>query len=359
MRSSTERDLSKKTPPSIISVKLVSMENLISYLALFLSIFLVTKLVFRGNKNSPPAPFSLPLIGHIYLFIKPLHSLHQTLHSLSLKHGPIFSLQFGCRSFLILSSPSSVEECFTKHDIIFANRPKSLAGDCLTYDYTSPTWAPYGELWRSLRRLGTIEIFSQKSLQKFSAMREQEVCSFVRQIYKVSNKGSQKVDSQYLFSLLMWNIITRLVAGKQCIEEKTAITDLGKQHLKEIKDKFFPSISMSMGACDFFPILRWLGYKGLEKIMIAVHGKRDGFCQGLIEEIRQKKINSFNNHTTKLEFGERTNLIETLLSLQESEPENYSENVIKSIITVSPMQRIPYLKLNRSFIGNIPPIHRQ
>lgn len=172
-------------------------------------------------------------------------------------------------------------------------------------------------------------------------MREQEVRTFVRQVLKVSNKGSKKVDLQHLFSLLTLNIVMRVVAGKQFIEEETGITDLGKQYLKEFKDMFFPSINVTMGVSDFFPILRWFGYKGLEKTLIAVHSKRDEFLQGLVEDMRQSKIaTTGNDGSPKLEFGKRTNLIETLLSLQESEPENCTENVIKSIMSVSRKQRI-------------------
>ena len=106
-----------------------AMENFYFYLALILPTFFIIKLLNRHhNKNLPPSPFSLPIIGHLHLLKQPLH---QTLETISLQYGPILSLKFGSRFILVVSSPSAVEECFTKNDIIFANRPQTMAGNHL------------------------------------------------------------------------------------------------------------------------------------------------------------------------------------------------------------------------------------
>jgi hypothetical protein len=152
-----------------------AMENLYFYLVLFLSTIFIIKVVNHRSKNLPPSPFSLPIIGHLHLLKQPLF---QELQTLSLKYGPILSLKFGSRSILVVSSPSVVEECFTKNDIIFANRPRIMAGDHFTYNSTTLVWAPYGHLWRNLRRVANIEIFSNINLQKSSISREEEVYSF-------------------------------------------------------------------------------------------------------------------------------------------------------------------------------------
>uniref|UniRef100_A0A2N9J1S7 Cytochrome P450 n=1 Tax=Fagus sylvatica TaxID=28930 RepID=A0A2N9J1S7_FAGSY len=301
------------------------MENLYFYLALFLSTIFIIKLLNHRNKNLPPSPFSLPIIGHLHLLKQPLF---QALETLSLKYGPILSLKFGSRSFLVVSSPSAVEECFTKNDIIFANRPHTMASDNLSYNSTVPVWAPYGHLWRKLRRVATIEIFSNTSLQNSSIIREEEVYSLLRQVYKVSNTEPQKVDLRYLFSLSVSNIIMRMVAGKPCVGNEVESMDVGKQLLKEFKQNFF--VNLAMNICDFFPILRWVGYKGLEKNMIRLHRNRDEVLWRLIEEIKQKKTNL--NNATIIDVEKKRTLIETLFSLQESEPQFFSDAVIKSMI---------------------------
>ncbi|KAM4129385.1 hypothetical protein ACJW30_01G018800 [Castanea mollissima] len=321
------------------------MENFYLYFALILStVFFITKLLNHHNKNLPPSPFSLPIIGHLHLLKLPLH---QTLETLSLQYGPILSLKFGSRSILVVSSPSAVEECFTKNDIVFANRPQSIAGDRLSSNSTALVWAPYGHLWRNLRRVCTIEIFSHISLQKSSIIREEEVYSLLRQLFKVSNIEPQKVDFKYLSSLLVSNIIMRMVAGKPCVGEEFACMDVGKKLLKEFKEAY--SSGLSVNICDFLPILRWVGYKGLEKNMVRLQRKRDEATRRLFEEI---KLNNDNI----IDVEKMRPLIETLFSLRKYEPEFFSDDVIKSLTlmmfiagtetTVTTMEWVMSLLLN-------------
>lgn len=78
--------------------------------------------------------------------------------------------------------------------------------------------------------------------------------------------------------------------------------------------------------CDYFPVLRWIGYRGLEKNLMLMYKKRDEFLQHLVDEIRAE-----NNAT---EERRMSNLIEALLSVQAAEPEFYSDDVVKSVLVV-------------------------
>ncbi|KAF2299849.1 hypothetical protein GH714_004668 [Hevea brasiliensis] len=79
----------------------------------------------KQHKNLPPSPPSLPIIGHLHLLKQPIH---QSLNNLPQKYGPITYLRLGLRPALVVSSPSAVEECLTKNDVVFANRPDFYAG---------------------------------------------------------------------------------------------------------------------------------------------------------------------------------------------------------------------------------------
>ncbi|XP_034692458.1 cytochrome P450 81Q32-like [Vitis riparia] len=119
----------------------------------------------RTHPCLPPTPPAIPILGHLHLLLK--QPIHRHLQTPSQKYGPIFSVRFGSRLLVFISSPSTVEECFTKNDIIFANRPCFLFGKYIDYNYTTIASAPYGEHWRNLRRLSTLEIFSTNCLNMF------------------------------------------------------------------------------------------------------------------------------------------------------------------------------------------------
>ncbi|KAL3813652.1 hypothetical protein ACJIZ3_014920 [Penstemon smallii] len=283
-------------------------------LPLFLFV-LAFKFSSKRKLKLPPSPFlTLPLIGHLYLLKPPLH---QTYHKLSTKLGPIFSLRFGNRLMVVVSSPNLVEECFTKNDIVLANRPRLIIGKYLGYNYTSLVGAPYGDHWRNLRRLTTIEVFSSARLNTFTSIRQDEIKLQLQNLYKKSKDDFARVELRRVFADLTLNNIMRMVAGKRYYGEGVGYEEA--KNFRELKDEIFTLAGVSNPG-DFFPFFRWIDYKGFEKKLKRVTAKMDAFLQSLIDEHRRDK----NTNT----------MIDHLLSLQESQPEYYSDMIIKGIITV-------------------------
>nr|UAK14953.1 cytochrome P450 81K10 [Iberis amara] len=278
--------------------------------------FIISKFLYSRNPNLPPSPSPIPIIGHLHLISK--NPLPQALHLLSSIYGPILFLKFGCRSVLILSSPDSIDECFTNHDTTLANRPKTITSDHFSYGYKNFGFAPYGDLWRTLRRLSTLEVFSSVSLQKNSFIRNEEVSTLCSILFKLSSH-SNKVDLKHHFTLLTAHVMLRLVSGSRGGDDSDP--ELEKKFLDEFKSRFFSS--MSMNVCDYFPVLRWIGYKGLEKRVVEMQRLRDEYLQRLIDEVRMKNVDSSTG-----------SIVEKFLSLQETEPEFYSDDVIKGIIVL-------------------------
>ncbi|KAM3199921.1 hypothetical protein P3L10_032281 [Capsicum annuum] len=72
------------------------------YILIFTFLYLLKNHFLRKFQNLPPSPYvSLPIIGHLYLFRKPLH---KTLAKISQKHGHLLFLGFGSRPVLLVSS---------------------------------------------------------------------------------------------------------------------------------------------------------------------------------------------------------------------------------------------------------------
>ncbi|KAL2552023.1 Cytochrome [Forsythia ovata] len=285
-----------------------------TFLSLFL-IFPIYKFLSRGRQcyNLPPSPVSaLPIIGHLHLLKQPLH---RTLHKISQKQGPIFSLSLGVRRVVVVSSPELVAECFTENDIVFANRPHVLVDKYIGYNHTTMTGAPYGNHWRSLRRLSAQEVLSIARLNTFEPIRRDEIKRLLQSLYKTSCNGFTKVVLRPKLSELAFNVIMRMVAGKRYFGEETE-SEQGKI-FRELISKVFKHAHASNPE-DFLPFLDWIDYRGLKKNMVDLGKKLDDFYEGLLEEHRREKRNTMIGH---------------LLSLQESQPELYTNQTLKGLIT--------------------------
>lgn len=268
------------------------------------------------HKNLPPSPSGLPIIGHLHLLKQPIH---RSLHILSQKYGPIISLRFGSRLVVIVSSPSAVEECFTKNDIVLANRPPLIMGKYLNYNNTTLVTAPYGDHWRNLRRISALEIFSSNRLCKLLAIRRHEIKIFLNKLYRDSSEAFTKVELKPIFSELTFNIIMHMITGRQYCE-----IDESRQFREIIRELFkFAEVSY-LG--DFLLFLQWVDYQGFVKKLKVLCKRIDELLQGLVDDQRNDK-------------GGDT-IIKRLLSLQESQEHYFTDEIIKGLIMVSKVKSL-------------------
>ncbi|XP_022953938.1 cytochrome P450 81E8-like [Cucurbita moschata] len=285
---------------------------LITFLAVG-SIFLLQKRKNRA-KNLPPTPWALPILGHLHLL---KHPVHRTLQSLAQKHGPIFTLRLGSRLAVVVSSAPAVEECFTTNDIVFANRPQFVSGMYLSYGNTTMGAAPYGDHWRNLRRLSSTEILSSIRLNMSAGIRKEEVNILLRKLYQFSRHDFGKVKLKTLFSELTFNIIMRMVAGKRYYGDE--VTEL--EEAKEFRQIMETSFRLGSYPGDFLPFLKWVD-RQYPKRMKSLGRAIDSLLQNLVDEHRR-----YQNEGKKLDT-----MISHLLCLQESQPEYYSDEIIKGLI---------------------------
>ena len=229
----------------------------------------------------------------------------------------------------MVSSPSAVEECFTKNDVIFANRPKFVMGKYIGYDYTVVSLAPYGDHWRNLRRLSAVEIFASNRLNLFLGIRRYEIKQLLLRLSRNSVENFAKVELKSMFSELLLNITMRMVAGKRFYGDDMKDVEEARE-FREISKEILEFAGTSNPG-DFFPILQWIDYQGYNKRALRLGKKMDVFLQGLLDECRSNKRSDLENRNT---------MIDHLLSLQESEPEYYTDEIIKGLIVVSEISPI-------------------
>lgn len=296
-----------------------------------------TKHCLNKIQNLPPSPFlNFPFLGHLYLLKKPLH---RKLSKISAKHGPLLLLNFGSRRVLLISSPSAAEECFTKNDVVFANRPHLLAGKHLGYNYTSLTWASYGDHWRNLRRMATVEVFAAHRLQSSQVIRVEETRILLDRLFRASrsyesiSRSSKEniVDMKSTFFEMMLNVLMRMIAGKRYYGDNDVADEVEARRFKEIVSETFV-ISGASNLGDFLPVMKLIEKRGIEKKMMVLRKKRDQFVQELIDEHRRNM--DYSDSTNSGGGSGRKSMIELLLSLQQTEPEYYNDEIIRGLILV-------------------------
>nr|GME09541.1 isoflavone 2'-hydroxylase-like [Ipomoea batatas] len=147
-----------------------------------------------------------------------------------------------------------------------------------------------------------------------------------------------------------FNVITQMVTGKRFFGEKVENADEAKLY-KEIGDETTKLVIQS-GLLDYFPVLKWIGYKGVVKEMNKMQDRRNQFMLNIIEQHRQKTKSNGDGDNG----GKNKTILEVLLGLQETDADYYSdENIIsllyspkmKTKCTVASRRRSPNHRKNQ------------
>lgn len=291
---------------------------------LLLSWHFIKHLLVRKFKNLPPSPFSFPIIGHLH-HLK--HPLHKTLHKTTTKVGPITLLHLGQKPVLHISSPLAAEQCLSQNDVVFANRPRLLTGDIFGYNCKTLIWAPYGNLWRNLRRISTVQIFSPGSLQLSLELRTQEVRYLLRQINQESNREKNRTVKigEALFEMTQ-RIMMKVLAKK-------GFKGKEMKKFREVIEEVM-RIEGSSTIVDVVPWLRFIGVKWLLRNKFrGLAEKKEKFLDDLLE--KNKMIEDEEEPGNSGKKLKKTALVQVLLKLQKAEPQFYSDEVIKGLLQVS------------------------
>ncbi|KAF5197767.1 Cytochrome p450 [Thalictrum thalictroides] len=120
--------------------------------------------------------------------------------------------------------------------------------------------------------------------------------------------------------------MTTMIGLKRYYGEDVKAEDLEEAKLfKEIIEETVSLIG-SPFIGDYLPMLRWLDLKGAQKKMIRLKNKRDCFLRGVLNEHRRMKANG------SASSGEGITTLDVLLSMQETEPDYYTDEKIFGMI---------------------------
>ncbi|CAN0896735.1 Cytochrome P450 71D11 (Fragment) [Linum grandiflorum] len=282
---------------------------------------------YRGSKKStdggdnnvkylPPAPWKLPFIGHIHHFLATAQPPHRRLRELSQKHGDVIGLDLGEINHVVVSSAEAAKQVMRTHDISFAQRPFHPHQAKVMYGGINLIHAPYGEYWRQLRRIATLELLTARRVESMRRVREAEVLTLMKDI---SNHAGSTIDlSRKLFNMT-YCIISRATFGDVSGEQEEFI-----QIAEEMVE-----YGGGFGLAYLFPSNGFIQKLfSMESWLDKIHEGSDRLAESIISQHRERR------KLGKVQEADE-DLLDVLLNLQEDETTlgfNLSNNAIKAFM---------------------------
>ncbi|KAJ1410775.1 Cytochrome P450, partial [Sesbania bispinosa] len=184
----------------------------------------------------------------------------------------------------------------------------------VSYNAKDIAFSPYGEYWRQLRKICTIELLSAKRVQSFRSIREEEVSELVKTI--TACEGSVVNLSHKIFSMT-YGITARAAFGEK------------NRHQEVFRSTFEEVLSLLGEFCiaDLYPSIRVLQWMSTSKAkMVKLQRELDRLLQEIIDDHKNKKS---SNHG---DAGE--DLVDVLLKFQQENDSEYplTDDNIKAVI---------------------------
>ncbi|KAL8512960.1 hypothetical protein ACS0TY_019212 [Phlomoides rotata] len=172
-------------------------------------------------------------------------------------------LHFGSVPQLIVSSADVTHEIIKNHDVSFADRPQYKIAKIFMYDGKDLALSPYWEYWRQERSNFVLNLLSNKRVQSFRSIREEETGVFVK---KMGETG----DSVNLTEISAFG-------------RKYSDCEKGKEFLRLVDE--LPQVMGAVCFGDFIPWVSWIDrISGLNGRAKRVAKGLDDFLENVIDE---------------------------------------------------------------------------
>ncbi|XP_047939518.1 cytochrome P450 78A5-like [Salvia hispanica] len=161
--------------------------------------------------SSIPGPSGLPLLGLALSFTHPL--THRALARLSntFKSKPLMAFSVGLTRFVISSDRDTAKQILCSS--AFADRPVKESARLLMFD-RAMGFAPYGDYWRSLRRISAAHLFGPRRVARLGRVRG-ELAGWVAAEAAAEMEREGEVRVRRVLHLASLNNVMMSVFGKR------------------------------------------------------------------------------------------------------------------------------------------------
>ncbi|XP_069584369.1 cytochrome P450 2K6-like [Ranitomeya imitator] len=271
-------------------------------LSIILCLFFV--LFFFGRKknayNLPPGPRPLPIIGNMHIL--DMERPYLTMHELSKKYGPVYTLQIGVEKVVVICGYEAIKDALVNHADEFSARPQVALLDEL--------FKGHGILFSSNDNWRTMRRFALSTLRDFGMGKEtienniSEESNFLVEKFK-SYKG-EPFDNLMDMNAAVSNIIVTILLSRRFDYEDPIILKLVKMNNENVRLVGTP---MALLYNTYPSVMRWF-------TSIAETTQRN------LSEMHAFIRETFTNQRKQLDVNDQRNLIDSFLVKQREENPN-------------------------------------
>ncbi|KAL0923469.1 hypothetical protein M5K25_007527 [Dendrobium thyrsiflorum] len=245
----------------------------ISILLIPLAFLLLNFFIIQTRKThqvtvSPP---SLPIIGHLHLLRPPLH---QSLHQLTSRYGPVINLRLGSTPVILVASADATKELIKTHDQDLSDRPLTAAARHFAYDSSGFAFAPYGPYWRFMKKLCMSELLSSRTVECLAHIRRRELRALLRTL-AAKSAVAESVD----LSKELIRMTTSIIAGMTAGTASAGDSEAARKAVKGVAE-----LIGSLYLADFIGFFRYFDLQGFKKRIVQVRDDFDELMERIISE---------------------------------------------------------------------------
>lgn len=284
----------------------------------FLLIFVHYSLRLYAKTKLPPGPKGLPFLGNL-LQIGP--KPHRSLAKLAEQYGPLFTIQLGSVTNVVVSSAGMAQEIFRKHDAEFSGRnvPDAVAGGLQNHDLALP-WISTGDQWRTIRKALNIYLTNPKKLDKLQELRLKVVTQMIEHVEEMSKSGQVVNIGKLAFTTALNQMsntcfsadVTHFNSDQDGSEFQTAVKTIMK-------------VDGKMNLADYFPWLKVFDPQGIRRDAKAAYSWLDQLCEKFINQRLRHRESNFPPHG---------DLLDSFLDFRQENPIYFDVKHIKVLLMV-------------------------
>ncbi|KAH9697248.1 cytochrome p450 family protein expressed [Citrus sinensis] len=260
------------------------MISCILWLIFTLVLVIALSFISRGRrKHLPPGPRPYPVIGNLLeLGGKP----HKSLANLAKIYGPIMSLRLGQVTTVVVSSTTMAKAILKNHDSLFCDRkvPEATLFQSYRHHEFSLVWLPVSPLWKNLRKVCNMHIFTSQKLDANQDLRRRKIKDLLSYVEENCRAGKAIDFGQVAFNTSL-NLLSNTIFSIDLVDPNDR--EFMDTVLGILEEAGNPNLS------DYFPLLKKLDLQGLRRRNTVFCGKMFQVFDRLVDQrLKQRQEHS-------------------------------------------------------------------